>query len=600
MSWRRISVLLLAAVLLSMAGSRLLSAAEDEPKKPTILINSTGTYRLRPDQGTLHVTLQVTVKRTEDDQLGLDSIEVPLVKGAANTAAAMAGGTALRSDVETRLDRPYAGAHVQFGHRLDKGEEVSFRVDYDITPIVADPTIVTETFAYIPIFAIGQSASVTIELPDEGVWYSAVETIDCERTGPVAQEQFTCSGSSGIHDVAHVQLTDLTGYGTLDGTVQANGGAQAFTLRYLPGEAGWAGHVRSLIIQGLPVLEEIVGSPLKLREDFTLLEVGYGELGGYEGIFQCLEDEVCRIGVVEGASDQVVLHELAHLWTTKYDERWLAEGIAEYTAAKAASRMGRTVEQLFGDPYPEPIYLDEWSRSLLSGPFTRDAALRELAGYRESVRFFGDVEGAIGWDPVQQANARSEAQGDIDSEDYLDFLEAASASDLVSLFRERVFPPAFSPTLDRRTQAKEALAGLMYITANSTFEIHSERIEAAIDDWNFFEALDGVDNARIYMKDYPAAQEAKNHVSLWERLGLIGKDPASDLKKAKAAFDEHDYIQAGRAARSAKHDYATASQSARDRVVFAFAAIVVVGVLIAGATWARQDRAESDSSLPGS
>ena len=111
-------------------------------------------------------------------------------------------------------------------------------------------------------------------------------------------------------------------------TVPTKGGAQALKLRYLPGDAGWANHVRSLVISGLPVLESVIGSPLKLREDFTMLEVSQDELGGYEGIFQCLDDQLCRIGVVEGAADQVVLHELAHLWTTKYDERWLAEGVA--------------------------------------------------------------------------------------------------------------------------------------------------------------------------------------------------------------------------------------------------------------------------------
>jgi hypothetical protein len=593
---RRIWLSVLVAVFLTIAGARVTAAQDEtpEPAKPSILIDSIVTYRLRPDQGVLHGTLQFTVTRPKDGSLVFDRVLVPLVKGAANASAVADDGRTLQTTVETRLDRPYAGASVQFGHQLAQGEAISFHVDYDLTPVRIDQTIVSDSFVYIPIFAIGQSVKVTIELPNDGIWYSAVEAADCKRQGAIAQEQFVCSGSSDVYDVAQVQLTDLTGYGTLDMTVQTGGGAQALKLRYLPGDAGWASHVRSLVTRGLPVLEGVIGSPLKLREDFTMLEVGSGELGGYEGIFQCLEAQLCRIGVVEGAADQIVLHELAHLWTTKYDERWLAEGIAEFSAEKAAGQMGLPVEQAFGPPYTEPIYLQEWSKSLLFGPVTRDAALRELAGYRESVLLFGDLEKAAGMGAIQQANAKSEAEGDIDSKDYLDFLEAASSTDLVPLFRERVFPPSFSPTLQRRAQAKDALAGLMYFTANSEYAIQPAAIETAIDDWEFFTALDAVDHARTFMKDFPLAQDEQKHVSLWQHLGLIGKDPAGNLTLAKAAFDKGDYTIAGQKARSAENDYSTASQSARDRVLFAFAALVVIAVLYLGATWARQGHAEAE------
>jgi hypothetical protein len=84
-------------------------------------------------------------------------------------------------------------------------------------------------------------------------------------------------------------------------------------------------------------------------------------------------------------------------------------------------------------------------------------------------------------------------------------------------------------------------------------------------------------------------------VSLWERLGLVGKDPAGKLTQAKAAFDKADYIVAGQKARSAENDYSTASQSARDRVLFVFAALVVIAVIYLGATWARQGLAEAES-----
>ena len=290
---QRIWLAVLVAVFLTAAGARVTGAREQTPEpKPSILIDSTVTYRLRPDQPVLHGTLQFKVSRPKEGSLFIDRLLVPLVKGAANVTAVADDGHALQTTVETRLDQPYAGATVPFGHQLTPGEAISFHVDYDLTPVRIDQTFVSASFMYIPIYAVGQSVKVTIDVPTSGVWYSAVQAADCKRQGTIAQEQFVCSGSSDVYDVAQVQLSDLTGYGTLDMTVPTKGGAQALKLRYLPGDAGWANHVRSLVISGLPVLESVIGSPLKLREDFTMLEVSQDELGGYEGIFQCLTTQL--------------------------------------------------------------------------------------------------------------------------------------------------------------------------------------------------------------------------------------------------------------------------------------------------------------------
>ena len=112
---------------------------------------------------------------------------------------------------------------------------------------------------------------------------------------------------------------------------------------------------------------------------------------------------------------------------------------------------------------------------------------------------------------------------------------------------------------------------------------------------NFFTALDALDHARTYMMDYQLAQDDKKHVSLWEHLGLIGKDPAGELKQAKAAFDKADYIVAGQKARSAEDGYSTASQSrSRPRAV-RLRRLVVIAVIYLGATWARQSSADAES-----
>jgi hypothetical protein len=591
----RLPLAVLVIVVCGTLASSVMGQETPEPE-PDILIESASTFRLRPDQGTLHVSVSATVTHPEGSSLVPDKIQLPLIKGAEHVRAVEDGGANLQTQVETGLDRPYARGTVTFGRRLGRGESISFQLDYDLTQVAADDyTYVASDFIYVPLFAIGQTASVHIEVPSDHLWYSLVEPIDCEREGAIAEQRFVCSDSNGVYDAAHVMLVDQSGYASLEATVETSAGPQTFELRYLATDGAWASQVREVVIRGLPVLEAIFGVPLEVRDDFTLLEVFYGELGGYDGVFYCVEEELCRIGMVQDASEHVVLHELAHLWTTKHEQRWLAEGLAEYAAHRATRELGLPTQPPFSAPYAEALYLDEWSNSLVTVP-SEEAYLRELAGYRESLAFFDDLEAAVGSEAIRRANALVDGLDEVDSRDYLDALDEASGASVSHLFRERVFAPSFSATLDRRAQAKESLQALLYITVNSPYSIRPEKIEALIADWNFFEALDQIDHAKTYMTAYPAAEEASSDVSLWARLGLIGKDPEADLAAAKSAFDSGDYIEAGQRADAARLAYANASDTARERVLMGFAGVVVIGVLILGGTWAFRGAQGSDEA----
>jgi hypothetical protein len=576
----------LIAIVLGLAGAVLSSSGGAGQYQALLDLESSAVYTLRPDQGSLHVSFEVTATRAATGTTAVDRIELPVVPGATNIGAATDDGQALDVRAPVAPGGQFTRVTVLFGRALTPGEEIHLLLSYDLREAGSSGAFISDTLLYVPILAIGDPATVELDLPDDRQWYSIVEPRDCERTGAVAEQRFTCTGSSDVYVAAVVQLIDQQQYRTLEATVETNGGAQTFELRYEAGHEGWAQRVRSLALSGLPVLESIVGVPLELREEFTLLEVGPTDLGGYDGVFQCIEEEACRIGIVRGASDHVVLHELAHLWTTELDRRWLSEGLAEFAALRAARELGLAVEPPSSLPAVGDVYLDEWGDPLLTTAATDEAILQELAGYREAVRLFEDVEARIGLDSMRGAIAFADALETVDSRAFLDLLEATSGADLTDLFRERVFTPSFSPVLDQRAKAKVELATLIDDAARSEFELRTDPIDAAIRDWSFSVALDAVDDAYGFIDAYPAALEAKTRVSFWGRLGLIGKDPDGALDDAREQFDQGNFDRAAGLARSTEHAYATAGQAARDRALVALAVAVLGGVLIAGGTWA--------------
>lgn len=577
---------LLIAIAIGLAGAFLSASGTQGQNHALLEVESSAVYTLRPDLGRLHVSLSITATRAAEGTAVTDRVEVPIVVYANNLNAISDSGEELDVRVPTVLGGKFTRIDVLFGRALAPGEQIRFELDYDLREIRLPNVFITATDIYTPILAIGNRATVQLDLPEGGRWYSLVLPDACERIRAVAEQRFTCSGSSDVYIAAWVQLIDQQQYRTLAGTVETGGGAQSFQLRYEVGHEAWANSVRDLAVTGLPVLESIIGVPLQTVEQFILIEVEPTDLLGYEGVFYCLEKVACRIGIVSGATDRVVLHELAHLWTTELEKRWLAEGLAEFAAQRAARQLGLPVGPPFSLAEDVQVYLDEWGSSLLSRDATDEEIRKEIAGYREAVRFFEDVEGRVGLDPMRGALAFAGGLDVMDSQIFLDLLEGTSGADLTDLFRERVFPPAFSPVLDQRSKAKAELAELRVATAEKGFELRTDPIDAAIGDWNFSEALDGVDDVYAYMDAYPAALEAKTRVSLWGELGLIGKDPDGDLAEAQDEFEQGNFDHAAELAESAEQAYVTASETARDRVLVGVVGIVLVVVVIVGGSWA--------------
>jgi hypothetical protein len=111
-----------------------------------------------------------------------------------------------------------------------------------------------------------------------------------------------------------------------------------------------------------------------------------------------------------------------------------------------------------------------------------------------------------------------------------------------------------------------------------------------IDDWSFSGALDAIDNANAAIEAYEAGRAAVDEPrSLWQRLGLLGKDPGGTLDDARAAFEQGDFGMAAARAISAQDTLEGAGRAAFNRTLFALAALAVVAALVFGGRWALRE-----------
>jgi hypothetical protein len=575
--------LVVAIALLAFAGA-FLPRTSGRAAEPPLSIDSATIYSLRADRDDLEISFNATVTRNDTGAAVYDRLRIPLLAGAWNTSAAMDNGNLLSVEVEGASDKAYGWATVVFGS-LAPGQTIKFHLNYTLINVQYGYSFISPAYISLPVVTIGDPAKVTIELPPIESWYSTVQPGDCETTEGAETFEFSCSGSQDVYTVALIEVANASQYSESKFSVPLAGGSQAIDIRYLTGDPGWADRVRRIATDGLPRLETFIGASLPSQGELVILQVGRTDIYGYDGIFQCLTTANCRIGVAALADDQVVLHELAHRWTTNYDNRWLAEGMAEFASRNVATDLG-----VSATPWPDDIptfldsYLDDWgSLSLLT---TEDEYNRELASYRDSYRFFEDIKNTIGLDSLQKADAGAAKLPSLDSRNYFDLLEAASGKDLGALFVGRVFPPDFSKTLDQRNKANFELAILQGTIADSKLELHTDAIEASIKDWDLFGALDKIADATIAIQAYQEGRQARSNVSLWEKLGLIGKDPQGRLDDAEVAFNKGDFAHASQLARSANAMYSNAGQSSRNRLLVGLVVIVFVPVLIFGGLWA--------------
>jgi hypothetical protein len=597
-------------------------------------VSSTLTYNVKTEGASVRVDWDLRITNNDPDTqengdgtvLFYEDLTLPVLKGATNAAAADSGGTGLDVIVEDAGPGVAQRASVEFATRLFYGDTYDFRLSYDIPEARFPGVLVTQNYAFLPVIAAGDEATVIVNTPSGDPWQVSVEEQQCPRNG----NQFACSGGSGAYLAALVEVSQPAAVATSSFQVQMERATVDVTLTYFQGEDVAAAHQRDLIAAGLPIIEQTYGFSYDSPPLVNITHGGRQQILGYEGLARC-EPASCDIVISPIADDYTVLHELSHLWSGIYTKRWLSEGFAQLIAEETAPQLPEGL--VTGAPPARvqsnaPFQLDDWGDvTSVIGASDADVAAIE-AGYDYSLRFLQELRQRYGMNVLRAVNRNIAGSGQpADSRRFMDAFEAATGENLDDLFRLWVFPPSYDAILVERREAVGRLGVLRARLADEELpEDALIPIQERISAWEFGEALSGLDAAEANLETYgqlsaqlstlerdasasgltlPAAiaealqqfnfnlargllrsaDEALDSYdlatvkvdqprSLWERFGLLGNDPDGELEAAARSFAEGEF------GASAQHSEA-ASELVDDAASVAFRRLLVVAALLA-------------------
>lgn len=552
-----LAAILVATLLLTIGQVPRPAAA---PLSSGLVAEIYGNYEIRPDDGVVDVNWYVDLDNTGpspyldlNDPLNHPAdIEVLLPDGYSNFQAYDALGSPVGSTID---DIGYgAWATVPLGSALDFGEKYSFSYSYTMSNSESAGTIIRNNYVYF--FADHglwlpdeySESFVSFVVPWEHVDNVAINGANCSLpfgngTGAV----YECSGDE-LGVFADVEIVDPNSRVVTTQTIEIDGRPTELILRYLEGDEAWAANATEMTKTGVPVLGEIMGIPYDGPATIRISEKGGSELYGYAGLANC-NASMCAIAVAPSADDQTLLHELAHMWTEPFDNRWLAEGIAEYTSLRAAGELGVPGYADFADPvlapdatavawgiYVEetspPFALDRWSG--FAG-FGDDEPIDEIAAYHWSARFFQELELDVSTGPFRSVNAEtifSVPDVSIDTQTYIDLIEDVGGAKPDDLFASYILAEDEQHLLTDRRSARDRLSTLESRVAADAASLNAgvfAPIQNDIDQWNFVRALDTLDDREAGLDSYLAIEAELDELRAdSEAAGLVFPIPYED------------------------------------------------------------------------
>jgi hypothetical protein len=642
-------VLLCAVLAMSSLAAPATAAGELETRTIT-------SYDVGADGG-VHVTLTAQVinrdpstQRRDSGRVFYYSATALAVHEGATNVIARTGPTRLVTDnVADARDSgdPFHLVVVRFGRDLYFNESVEFALEYDLSSVRGAQVLVNREYAFVT--AIGQGTQSLVRItapPDREV---TIGSANCARTADrpvtylcgmstapgdyqtngrcafsVTSPRWDCAftGNEFVAVPFEARSPGLT-LASQSSQVQLAKTLVRVQIHYFAGDEAWAVRVDDLIRRGLPLLEEANGFAYPGLATIEITQSGYRDTHGYEG----LANTQGRIRLTPVVDDQTVLHEVSHLWSGIFTSRWLAEGMADYTANVAARRLG-----LRGESSTEPADasppLEEWGSLRSQIAVTRQERDAEEAGYSRSLYFIERLAAEVGPGMIAAANATL-AQERIagTGRSYLDVLEQLTGQDLAPLFSRWVLTETDAARLAARTASRERVAELK-AQASAAGLVVPVDIQRALLDWDFDRAdrlveiagaalaqhLESLDRAQargydvgqrfglVFAEDVAAAaalaqseaaavaavQSSEARVAEARtplmRIGLLGSDVDATLEDARAALAAGEFQPAIEWAESAQRhlDRSTREGIIRLGLLVGFAVLVASMILLRG------------------
>ncbi len=656
----------LARLLLALAAAALIASAPGAPRRSAaqeslgIVASAVGTYDVHPDEPAVDIRWEIALENTGpppwaeygDLPFYPDSVDVYLQGSPATFHATGPGGQALSTSFVEIGGSTIAT--VSLGRALRYGETYSFSYGYQITESGASYYSVRPS--YISIYAtpgIGivdmfRSSTVTITVPSHYADYTLISAEGCTEYPKPPNTVFDCQSDSEWGIAADIEVVNPEARRATSQDIEISGRSMELILRYFPEDAAWADNVTQTTIAAIPVLEDLIGAPFPGPDKLRISEKGGQEIWGAAGVAAC-DNYMCGIAVRPDAGEQTLLHELVHVWTGAFRNRWLSEGTAEHISLKAAERMGFAAPASYEPGDESPLFpLDEWGSPVSFLTAGADVLEREYAGYEWSARFLMELEARTGPEPLRAAYAElvTAARDTVSSKRFMDTVEDAGGGNADDLFQRFIFPPDVAADLAERRAVRDRLSALAARAAAEAPELPQDdaltpahedigkwdfgaarakldtvepgfesyllmrdKIEAlraaateaglafpvpfdnALRTWNVSPIADSVDAGFAAIDTYAAARgTVMAPRSLWQKIGLFGKSPRSQLSDAAGAFAWADFdgsIEKSRAAEATVDGAAGAALKHGLIAAGVLVTLVVVSALLL--RWALRD-----------
>ena len=325
--------------------------------------------------------------------------------------------------------------------------------------------------------------------------------------------------------------------------------------------------------------------------------------------------------------------------------RWLSEGTAEFSARQAAKVMGLPDEKRGRTTDEVPFFpLDQWGSPVNFTTASSQILSREYEGYDRATRLLQIAQERAGGPALKGAYAALVPlpKNTVTSAQFMDALEDRSGVNLDGLFSGWVFPADFGGRLAERRQAPDRFSALQAQVAAQAPDLSHDALDAIranINAWKFAEAnsaleiagpgldaylkvrdrltalkagaqaaglayplpyqqaetslgfvplLASIDRAEAALSAYTAAQSnVSTRRSFWQKIGLLGKAPGSQLTDAAgdfawARFD--DAISHSRAAQATADD--VTANAPRNLAIGGALMVVLLVAGWAGVRWA--------------
>jgi hypothetical protein len=644
----------LAAAALAVAAGLVLGlpAARAQAADPGLAYYSAGTWSAQPSLGRIHVDLQFVATsnaaQSASRRYYFPGLALTLPSSSTGYVASDAKGNPLAVNTQAVVPSGVA-VFVTFNQRLYAGQNTAFNLGFDIK----DPGGSTDRDLRIgqdllsfPVRGFGSpgtpGSSVQVVFP---AGYAAQEQFGSLTSATDSTGQ-TVFSSGQVPDPAA-----LNSWFTATRNVPANYlvsrvavGPMTFTLRYWADDSGWAEQVSRVLVLGYPIVKAEIGLGDPGVKQLTLQEVTTQGIGGFSGEYDPTTD---LVQVSYFADPLVVLHEIAHLWFnySLASDRWIDEGFASYYAEQAVLQLGMIDRAPTLGPSlmraGEP--LNDWNSSATPGSATT-AYL-----YGASLQVAREIAAEAGIGGLQrvwiQARARTSTYaggpasfpdlptgGVADWRSLLDYLEALTARSYTAIWQQWVVSPAEAQEISARAAARsdyaatasqtgdwsmppdvrQTMSGWEFGTATTllararnvlamerAIEAEAPKLDLTLPS-NVREAFEregtasALDEARFEQEAMTAiagAMQARAESQGAARVvGLIGANPDSILKDARAAFEEGNMAQAQALAESARSAWVGAAGVGQLRILGSVAGSLGVLLLLSLFIWTRPTR----------